>query len=73
MTDIKNEIKNYVTGKRYDHTLSVADECLRLGKMFGLDASENKRLYHAALLHDITKGEPPERQLELCRQFLRRQ
>ena len=66
---LKIEIQKDVSGYRYIHTLSVADECIRLAKMYSLDAENSIYLQSAALLHDITKGYNTEKQLELAKKL----
>lgn len=41
--------------ERFAHTLSVANECLFLAGIFSLTVPMTRRLYKAAILHDITK------------------
>lgn len=66
---LKIEIQKDVSGYRYIHTLSVADECIRLAKMYSLDADNSIYLQSAALLHDITKGYDTGKQLELAKEL----
>ncbi len=41
---------------RFEHTLSVARECLALADIFAFNEYDKKRICIAALLHDVTKG-----------------
>ena len=47
--------------KRLNHSIEVANEAARLAKIYGED---EKRLYTAGLLHDITKETTPKEQLK---------
>ena len=49
------KIKKYYTEKRYEHALSVYNECRILSDMFSLNKECRKDLLTAALLHDISK------------------
>lgn len=69
MDTLRSDIKGYISGKRYSHTLSVEQECGALAVQFGLCEDEVYRLYISALLHDITKEKKPEQQLQLCREL----
>lgn len=62
----KELLKSRLTGKRYYHSLCVADEAKRLAVKYGADA---KKAYLAGLLHDITKNETDEEQLHLLKKF----
>ena len=66
---LKNEIQKDISGYRYIHTLSVADECIRLAKMYSLDADSSIYLQSAALLHDITKGYDTKKQIQLAKEL----
>ena len=48
--------------KRLNHSIEVANEAERLAKLYGQD---EKRLYTAGLLHDITKETAPAEQLKI--------
>lgn len=66
---LKDDIKYYITGKRYIHTLSVERECVNLSRIFDLQTINAEKLSTAALLHDITKGKSTEEQILLCRHY----
>ena len=51
---------------RYNHTLSVVEECKELAKLFDIDGKE---LVTAAYLHDITKEMSIDDQISLCKEF----
>lgn len=60
-------VRPYLTEKRYAHTRAVEREAARLGEIY-LPERVNA-LRASALLHDITKKESVEKQLQLCREF----
>ena len=64
---LREKVKEYLTEKRYSHTLGVEKEAARLGKMY-LPGKINE-LRASALLHDITKRWNDEKQLQYCRDF----
>ena len=68
--DIMNKYRqlaqNALSEKRFRHTLGVASAAEKLAAHYGLDA--NKAVV-AAFLHDITKEETFERQLQYCAEF----
>lgn len=59
---IKEILKGRLTESRYIHSLGVADSARELAKRFGAD---EEKAYLSGLLHDITKNETNERQLQL--------
>lgn len=69
MNQLRNDIKKYISGKRYEHTLAVERESVSLAEIFGLSREMTKKLRIAALLHDITKEKKTDEQTELCRRF----
>ncbi len=66
---LSEKVKNYLTGKRYAHTVSVAEEAARLGTIFGFSADDVNRLRASALMHDITKLADYKKQLQYCEEF----
>ena len=60
-------VRPYLTEKRYAHTLAVEREAARLGAVYLPERVNALRAY--SLLHDITKKEDLEKQLQLCREF----
>ena len=64
---LRDRIRPYLTEKRYLHTLSVEKEADRLGELYLPD--DRIRLRAAALLHDITKKDDHEKQLQYCADF----
>lgn len=69
MTFLHNDIKNYISGERYKHTIGVENECRKLAVIYKLNQAETDKLRIAALLHDITKELNLTEQLELCEQY----
>lgn len=67
LTELRERIRPYLKPKRYQHSLEVEAEAARIGAVY-LPDSINK-LRAAALLHDITKREPFEKQLQYCEEF----
>ena len=67
--DFRNDIAQYMGEKRLNHSLSVREECIRLGERFGLDEKTISDLSVAGYFHDITKERTLDEQLELCRHF----
>ena len=53
LTELREKITPWLTGKRLVHTLAVEDMAVKLGKLYLPDQTEKLRA--AALLHDITK------------------
>ena len=63
MYELKERIRPLMSEYRYNHTLSVAEECKTLAEIFGIDG---KNLIISGYLHDITKELPTKDQIELC-------
>ena len=59
-------IKNYISEKRYNHSLSVAHLAYSIAKKHQLDY---QKAYIAGLLHDIAKGIDKEESLALMKQY----
>ena len=59
---IKSLLKERLDEHRFVHSLGVADSAKELAARFGAD---EEKAYLAGLLHDITKNEANERQLQL--------
>lgn len=66
LDDYKNILKQRLTPKRYNHSLCVADEAVRLAKIYGGDVN---KAYIAGLLHDITKNATREEHLHIFKEF----
>lgn len=55
MKELYNAVRALEGDKRFEHTISVANECKKIAEIFSLTVPLSRRLYKAALLHDITK------------------
>lgn len=64
--EYKEILKNRLTEKRYNHSLCVADEAVRLAQKYGGDC---EKAYLAGLLHDITKNASQEEHLHIFSEF----
>ena len=64
--EYKQILQNRLTPKRYNHSLCVADEAVRLTKKYGGDCEKS---YLAGLLHDITKNASAEEHLNIFNEF----
>lgn len=64
--DYKAIIKPFLSEKRYQHSLAVADEAARLAKKYG---ANEKKAYTAGILHDIMKDMPPKEQMKLMTKY----
>lgn len=62
----KSVLKERLTPKRYNHSLCVADEALRLAEKYGCN---EEKAYLAGLLHDITKNATKEEHLNIFNNF----
>lgn len=69
LTELRQSVAGYISGKRLSHTLAVETECESLANIFALDEAQTEKLRIAALLHDITKQKTTEEQIALCRSF----
>ncbi len=63
ITDLRKIISQYMSERRYLHTLGVETAAVRLGEILMPDRLDELRV--AALLHDITKDMPLDKQREL--------
>jgi len=64
---LRKELSGLISPKRFAHTLGVERMAVRLGQLYCPDRIPQLRA--AALLHDITKEESLEKQLQLCQKF----
>ncbi len=64
---LREQIRPYLTEKRYAHTLAVEREAEYLGGIYLPEKITKLRI--AALLHDITKMCVSEKQLQYCSEF----
>ncbi len=67
LAELREAVRPYLKPKRYLHTLAVEEEAARLGALF-LPERVNA-LRASALLHDITKKDDLEKQLQYCAEF----
>lgn len=67
LDDLRAGLKSTMSDKRYTHTCAVERMVVRLCHLFCPEYTEELRA--AALLHDITKEEGLEKQLQMCREF----
>ena len=68
-SEIKEYLISNLSEERYNHTLSVCEECRVLSPYFGLSGEETDTLCLSALLHDITREKNLDAQIELCRVY----
>ncbi|MBQ3573904.1 MAG: bis(5'-nucleosyl)-tetraphosphatase (symmetrical) YqeK [Clostridia bacterium] len=59
---MKSYLEERLSPKRYNHSLGVADEAVRLAKRYGAD---EEKAYLAGLVHDSAKEVNPETAIEL--------
>lgn len=64
--DYKRTLEKRLNSKRYNHSLCVADEAVRLAKKYGGDL---EKAYLSGLLHDITKNASAEEHLNIFNEF----
>ncbi|MBQ3708459.1 MAG: nicotinate (nicotinamide) nucleotide adenylyltransferase [Clostridia bacterium] len=67
LSELSELVKPYLTSKRYAHTKSVEKEAAALGALYLPDRIPALRA--SALLHDITKKEDAEKQLQIAGEF----
>ena len=67
LTALREALAQNMSEKRYRHTLGVESMAIRLGELYCPEQIPCLRV--AALLHDLTKEETFEKQLQLCQQF----
>ena len=66
LLELRERIKEHISGKRYSHTLAVEKEISALCRIFSMSERETLTMQAAALLHDITKEKSTVEQTELC-------
>lgn len=59
-------IRPMLSDKRYEHSVNVAREAVKLAKKYGADPVKAET---AGILHDILKETPPEKQLKIISEF----
>lgn len=63
------EVKKRVKASRFTHTLAVARESVFMANAFALSESDAKRLFVAAILHDVTKSLTEKEHICLAREL----
>lgn len=64
---LRERVRSLMSDKRYAHTCAVERMAVRLGELYCPEQIPELRA--AALLHDITKEETLQNQLQLCEKF----
>lgn len=64
---LREQVRPYLKEKRYKHTLEVEEEAARIGAVYLPEKIDKLRV--SALLHDITKRDSFEKQLQYCEEF----
>lgn len=64
--DYEKQIKTVLDEKRYRHSVSVANEAVRIARKYGAD---EEKAYTAGILHDCAKCIPIDEQIDMCRKF----
>lgn len=64
--EIKAHLQSVLTPKRYNHSLCVAEEAVRLAKMWGADA---EKAFLAGLVHDCCKDTAANILLQTANEF----
>jgi len=64
---LRSSVRSRMDDRRYAHTLGVERMALHLGELYLPEKVDELRC--AALLHDITKNETDEKQLQYCGEF----
>lgn len=67
LDSLRESLATLMSPKRYEHTCAVERMVVRLGELYCPERIPELRA--AALLHDLTKEESLEKQLQLCREF----
>jgi nicotinate-nucleotide adenylyltransferase len=67
LDELRDHVRSHMSPKRYTHTCAVEDMVERLCSLYCPEYMIELRA--AALLHDITKEESLEKQLQMCREF----
>ncbi len=64
--DIKNDLKLMLKEHRYNHSIMVADEALKLAKIYHVDED---KCYLAGLIHDMAKNLSEEENNRLIKKY----
>lgn len=65
-SDLMKKLKGYINPKRYEHSLGVAKEALKLAKIYSLNET---KAYIAGLLHDCAKDIDFNKQIDLIKKY----
>lgn len=65
LSELKEQIQSYISGKRLAHTYAVEEEVEVLADFYGITGEDKLRLCRAALLHDMTKAKKGAEQAAL--------
>lgn len=65
---MRQKLQSALSVKRYIHTISVADEAVRLAERYGTEKDIAKARV-AGLLHDCVKDYPKDMQVRLCKEY----
>ena len=63
---LKTQLKTYINPKRYEHSLNVAEEAVKLAKVYSVDT---EKAYIAGLLHDCAKDVDFKKQIKLINEY----
>ena len=66
---LREVVRSLVKPKRYNHTLGVEQEAVKIAEIFECNGEFIKKVRAAAILHDITKEFGLEKQLEVCEEY----
>lgn len=64
--EMRDKLKKALNKKRYEHSLGVCEEAVKMAKRFGADA---EKAYYAGLLHDCAKCLEPDEERMLCKKY----
>ena len=63
---IKSKLQKMLKPKRYEHSLGVCAEAVKMAELYGADVD---KAYAAGLLHDCAKGFTADEQIRLCNEY----
>ena len=64
--DMQNRLRSSLKKRRYEHSMGVCIEAVRMAELFGADKD---KAYIAGLLHDCAKCLSPEQEKEVCNKY----
>lgn len=65
-TEIAEHIKQMLSEKRFNHSLGVRDEAMRLARKYGAD---EEKAALAGIIHDCCKDFPEDKMREMCARY----